>query len=181
MTNANAARDSGQSEVSMLGIYLNDHLAGATAGTELAHRTARSHRDGKNGATLRRLAAEIAQDRAALLDIMIALGVKVRRYKVGAAWVGRGGRRSSTAVSSPGHPSATSKNWKCCGSAWKERPRAGVPCGPWRTRTRASTPRAWTSSSPGPGQQADLLEDLRVTAASQVVRACPSQPRYPQQ
>ena len=73
----------------MLGIYLNDHLAGATAGTELAHRTARSHSDdGKNGATLRRLAAEIAQDRAALLDIMTALGVKVRRYKVSAAWIG---------------------------------------------------------------------------------------------
>ena len=36
MANANAARDSGQSEASMLGSYLNDHLAGATAGTELA-------------------------------------------------------------------------------------------------------------------------------------------------
>ena len=33
-----------------------DHLPLAS----LAHRTARSHRDGKNGATLRRLAAEIA-------------------------------------------------------------------------------------------------------------------------
>ena len=82
------ARDIGQSEVSMLGIYLNDHLAGATAGTELAHRTARSHGDEQDGGTLRRLAAEIAQDRAALLDIMAALGVKVRRYKVGAAWIG---------------------------------------------------------------------------------------------
>ena len=88
MARTDTTRYSGQSEVSMLGIYLNDHLAGATAGTELAHRTARSHRDGKNGATLRRLAAEIAQDRAALLDIMAALGVKVRRYKVGAAWIG---------------------------------------------------------------------------------------------
>lgn len=85
MARADTARDSGQSEVSMLGIYLNDHLAGATAGTELAHRAARSHGDGQNGGTLRRLAAEIAQDRAALLDIMAALGIKVRRYKAGAA------------------------------------------------------------------------------------------------
>jgi hypothetical protein len=76
MARADAARDSGQSEISMLGIYLNDHLAGATAGTELAHRTARSHRDGKNGGTFRRLAAEIGQDRAALLDIMAALGLR---------------------------------------------------------------------------------------------------------
>src|SRR6185437_9440250 len=88
MAQADIARDSGPSEVSMLGIYLNDHLEGATAGTELAHRTARSHRDGKNGSTLRRLAAEIGQDRAALLDIMAALGIKVRRYKLGAAWIG---------------------------------------------------------------------------------------------
>jgi SnoaL-like polyketide cyclase len=42
MANTDSARDSGQSEAGMLGIYLNDHLAGATAGTELAHRTARS-------------------------------------------------------------------------------------------------------------------------------------------
>ena len=73
---------------SMLGIYLNDHLAGATAGTELAHRMARSHGDGEDSGTFRRLASEIAQDRAALLDIMTALGIKVRHYKVGAAWIG---------------------------------------------------------------------------------------------
>jgi hypothetical protein len=85
MAKADNARDIAQSEVSMLGIYLNDHLAGATAGTELAHRMARSHGDGEDSGTLRRLAAEIAQDRAALLDIMGALGIKVRRYKVGAA------------------------------------------------------------------------------------------------
>ena len=49
---------------------------------------ARSHGDGKDGGTLRRLAAEVGQDRAALLDIMATLGIKVRRYKVGAAWIG---------------------------------------------------------------------------------------------
>ena len=35
-----------------------------------------------------RLAAEIAQDRSALLNIMASLGVTVRVYKVGAAWIG---------------------------------------------------------------------------------------------
>ena len=34
----------GQIGYRVLGIYLNDHLAGATAGTELAHRVARTHR-----------------------------------------------------------------------------------------------------------------------------------------
>jgi hypothetical protein len=76
----------------MLGIYLNDHLAGATAGAELVHRMARPHGGGQGVGTLRRLAAEITQaemtqDRAASLGIMADLGIKVRRYKVDAAWI----------------------------------------------------------------------------------------------
>jgi hypothetical protein len=39
-------------------------------------------------ADLRRIAAEITQDRAALLQIMGELGVGVRHYKVYAAWAG---------------------------------------------------------------------------------------------
>jgi hypothetical protein len=72
----------------MLGIYLNDHLLGATAGRELARRTARSHRGREEGGALNRLAADIAQDRSALLSIMASVGVTVRAYKVGAAWIG---------------------------------------------------------------------------------------------
>ncbi len=72
----------------LLGIYLNDHLAGATAGAELARRMARSHRGREDSGPLNRLAAEIAQDRSALTDIMATLGVTVRAYKVGAAWIG---------------------------------------------------------------------------------------------
>jgi hypothetical protein len=73
---------------SLLGVYLNDHLMGATLGTELARRMARSHRGREESGPLNRLAAEIAQDRKALTDIMAALGVTVRAYKVGAAWIG---------------------------------------------------------------------------------------------
>ena len=90
MVSADTARDVGRSEASMLGIYLNDHLAGATAGAELAHRMARSHGDGQDSGTLRRLAAEIEQDRAALLDIMAALGIKVRRTRWAPPGSGRG-------------------------------------------------------------------------------------------
>jgi hypothetical protein len=71
----------------LLGIYLNDHLAGATGGTELARRVAASDRDPAAGA-LQHLAADIAQDRAALLGIVAALGIQVRTYKVCAAWIG---------------------------------------------------------------------------------------------
>lgn len=72
----------------LVGIYLNDHLAGATAGVQLARRMARSHRGQDYANQLQRLAIEIDQDRSALLRIMGSLGVTVRAYKVSAAWLG---------------------------------------------------------------------------------------------
>jgi hypothetical protein len=73
---------------SLLGIYLNDHLAGATGGVQLARRLARAHQDSADGESLRRLAAEIAKDRAALLSVMAVLSIPVRGYKVFAAVIG---------------------------------------------------------------------------------------------
>jgi hypothetical protein len=71
----------------LLGIYLNDHLAGSTSGLELVRRTARAHADTAAGPPLRRLAGEIAEDRRTLLAIMRTLRVPVRRYKVLGGWV----------------------------------------------------------------------------------------------
>lgn len=88
MTTKAIVKSTRPSRAGMLSIYLNDHLAGATAGSELARRMARSHQRSDEGGLLQRLAAEIIQDRAALLDIMTALGVTVRAYKVSAAWIG---------------------------------------------------------------------------------------------
>jgi hypothetical protein len=70
-----------------LAIYLNDHLLGATSGTELARRIAKQHAMSPAGAALVRVADEIAQDRGALLRIMRDLGVPVRRYKMGVGWL----------------------------------------------------------------------------------------------
>jgi len=67
---------------SLLGIYLNDHLAGAVAGTDLAKRLAAA----EGGEVLPRLAAEIDEDREALLEQLAALDVPVRHYKTWAAW-----------------------------------------------------------------------------------------------
>jgi hypothetical protein len=71
-----------------LAIYLNDHLAGSTAGLELARRAAGAHGEGELGALLTRLAGEIASDRQALRDIMASLEVGEDRAKVAAAWLG---------------------------------------------------------------------------------------------
>ena len=88
MTRTAITKDTRPSRHDLLGVYLNDHLAGATAGSELANRTARSHRGREEAGLLSRLAAEIRQDRSALLDIMASLGVTARMYKVGVAWIG---------------------------------------------------------------------------------------------
>ena len=69
-----------------LGIYLNDHLAGATAGAELARRVARSHQDPRHRKRLAGLAADIAADRQALLQLMHGAGVPVRGRKILAGW-----------------------------------------------------------------------------------------------
>lgn len=70
----------------LLAIYLNDHLAGATAGLELFRRAARSH-PAPAKAELERLVVEVQQDRESLLGFMRALGVPVQRYKVLGGWV----------------------------------------------------------------------------------------------
>jgi hypothetical protein len=77
-----------QAGAELLGIYLNDHLAGATGGAELARRVAAARRGDEAGDTLLRFAADVAADRAALLDMMAALDVPVRAYKVYAGWIG---------------------------------------------------------------------------------------------
>lgn len=70
-----------------LALYLNDHLLGATSGTELARRVAKQHARSPAGQTLVRLADDVAQDRSALLRIMRDLGVPARRYRIAAGWV----------------------------------------------------------------------------------------------
>jgi hypothetical protein len=67
-------------------IYLQDHLAGATAGNELAKRAASSNPDGELGALLARLADELDEDRRALLDVMGELEVSPDPLKRTLAW-----------------------------------------------------------------------------------------------
>jgi len=74
------------SERDCLGIYLNDHLAGATAGSDLAHRLAQAE-GGDLGAELTRLDREIADDREDLLRLMAELGVTAKRHKVVIGWI----------------------------------------------------------------------------------------------
>jgi hypothetical protein len=68
----------------LLGVYLNDHLAGSTGGLALIRRLADTEADW--APELGRLAGEIGEDREALLELMRGLDVPVQRYKTVLAW-----------------------------------------------------------------------------------------------
>jgi hypothetical protein len=160
-----AAAVTRQFGLDLIGTYLKDHLAGATGGVELARRAAGAVRDPVARATLQRLAAEIAQDRAALLEIMAVLSVPVRSRKVYAAWVGEKAAR----LKLKGHLLARSPlgsleelemmrldvEGKAAG--WRNAAGSGRPGLPLDTaRLDELIARA--------RRQADLLEELRVRA-----------------
>lgn len=68
----------------LLGIYLNDHLAGATAGAALARRARAGAGSPDLAAALETVAPQIDEDRQTLLGLMRRLGVPARQYKVAA-------------------------------------------------------------------------------------------------
>jgi hypothetical protein len=71
----------------LLSIYLNDHLAGATLGLELARRAARENEGSPLDTFLQNvLFPEIEQDRETLQQLMAKLGIGRSRPKVAAAW-----------------------------------------------------------------------------------------------
>ena len=156
----------------VLGIYLNDHLAGATLGTELARRMAASfpHRSA-SGNVLRQLAADIAADRAALMEIMATLGIKVRGYKVYAAWIGeKAGRLKLNGHLLSRSPLSSLEEVEIL--------RLGVEgkAAGWRTlRTLAERDGRLDAGRldeliSRAAHQADVLEELRVGIAEQVFR-----------
>jgi hypothetical protein len=77
----------------LLGIYLNDHLAGATAGLELARRCASRNQKSELGKELKEIAHEIGEDRESLRTVMRRVGATENVAKTTFAWVAeRAGR-----------------------------------------------------------------------------------------
>jgi hypothetical protein len=76
-----------------LATYLNDHLAGATTGRELAKRALSNNRGTQFESTLEWLVDQIVEDREALLDIMRAVDAPEDHLKKIAAFaIERAGR-----------------------------------------------------------------------------------------
>jgi hypothetical protein len=73
----------------LLAIYLNDHLAGAALGVELARRLRSSNRgDAEFGEPLARICGEIEEDRETLIRLMERLGVDRKPFKPALAVIG---------------------------------------------------------------------------------------------
>ena len=70
----------------LLGIYLNDHLAGSIAGREVAKRSLQNNSEGPLGTFLRSLVGDIEEDRGTLMRLMERLGIPVSPVKPGIAW-----------------------------------------------------------------------------------------------
>jgi hypothetical protein len=70
-----------------LAAYLNDHLAGSTAGIELVTRLGAENEGTPLGETLARLATEIDADRSTLQDLMARLDIRPQLSKRAGAWV----------------------------------------------------------------------------------------------
>lgn len=70
----------------LLGIYLNDHLAGAEIGVEVAKRSLSKNTGTSYGTFLAELLPQIEEDRATLARLMDALGISQDKLKHGAAW-----------------------------------------------------------------------------------------------
>jgi hypothetical protein len=72
----------------LLGIYLNDHLAGSIGGVETARRARGSNRGNEFGEPLARLCEEIQSDREALEAVMEELGIARSPIKPAIGWLG---------------------------------------------------------------------------------------------
>ena len=70
----------------LLNIYLNDHLAGAAAGLEVARRCRSSNRGSALADFLTELIGEIDADRTELESIMDKVGTPQDRLKLAAGW-----------------------------------------------------------------------------------------------
>jgi ParB-like chromosome segregation protein Spo0J len=71
----------------LLGIYLNDHLGGSAAGTELSEKLRDNNQGTELGNLMAALHNDIEQDRASLEELMERLGIERQRIKQAAGWV----------------------------------------------------------------------------------------------
>jgi hypothetical protein len=85
-------------------VYLNDHLAGATLGTDLAEQIQSRNAGTPLGELMETLAPQIQEDREALVSLMAQLGTTRNPVKQASAWVTEKATRAKFAGITSGQP-----------------------------------------------------------------------------
>ena len=85
-------------------VYLNDHLAGATLGSDLAEQIRARHEGDPLGAVMARLAREIEEDRERLVDLMDRMDVARNPIKQATGWLAEKASRVKFSGMGSGEP-----------------------------------------------------------------------------
>lgn len=91
-------------ERDIFGLYLSDHLTGATAGVERCERMAEAYADTDLGPDLAALATEIRDERTFLAELIATLELRQRPHRQAAAWVAEKAGRLKTNNRPSGSP-----------------------------------------------------------------------------
>ncbi len=86
--NSAGSAPSGNVMSDALEIYLQDHMAGSTAGVSLAERIRDSNEGSELGELMERITREVAEDRDELKQLMDDLGASESPVKNASAWLG---------------------------------------------------------------------------------------------
>jgi len=87
-------------------LYLNDHLAGAMLGTELAEQLRDENEGTPLGEVMTSISAEIEEDRQTLLDLMERMGTSKNPIKQATTWLAEKGSRAKFSGLTSGEPDA---------------------------------------------------------------------------
>ncbi|MDQ0822036.1 hypothetical protein QFZ79_004416 [Arthrobacter sp. V4I6] len=77
----------GSIDAKLLGLYLSDHLTGATAGVSRIQRMTEAYADTPVSADIARVSAQIEHERDLLQGLIRDLGVRQRPHRQAAAWL----------------------------------------------------------------------------------------------
>jgi hypothetical protein len=85
-------------------VYLNDHLAGAMLGSDLAEQIRQRHEDSPLGELMGSIAPQIEEDRQVLVDLMERMGTSKNALKQAAGWVAEKTSRVKFSGAGSGEP-----------------------------------------------------------------------------
>ncbi|MDQ6820157.1 MAG: hypothetical protein M3076_07445 [Actinomycetota bacterium] len=85
-------------------VYLNDHLTGATLGSDLAEQIRNRHEGTPLGEVMRSIAPQVEEDRQTLIDLMERMGTAKNPVKQASGWLAEKVSRVKFSAAVSGEP-----------------------------------------------------------------------------